>query len=155
MHWHWTRLEQLSALQWHEIGLLRQSVFVVEQRCPYPDLDRLDPVSDHLLGHDEHGRLVAYLRLVPPGLKFDQPSLGRVVVAPTARRSRLGQALVAEGLAGHVARYPGRPNLIGAQAYLTSFYESLGFITVSDTYLEDEIPHLDMRWDPPAAVANS
>lgn len=148
MRWRWARLDQLSAVEWHAIGMLRQTVFIVEQRCPYPDLDHLDPDSDHLIGYDDHGQPLAYLRLVPPGYKFEQPSLGRVVVSPAARGRKLGVELVRQGLLGHAERYPSQPNTIGAQAYLTEFYRSLGFEPISEHYLEDEIPHLDMRWTP-------
>lgn len=146
--WRWVRLDQLDALQWHEVAVLRQAVFIVEQTCPYPDLDALDPPSLHLLGRDAAGTLQAYLRLVPAGLKYATPSLGRILTAPTARGGGQGRALVREGLAGHARHYPGQANTIGAQAHLADFYRSLGFAPASEVYLEDEIPHLDMVWQP-------
>ncbi|PHV12755.1 GNAT family N-acetyltransferase [Chitinimonas sp. BJB300] len=148
LNWKWYTLPEFSALQWHEVSTLRQAVFVVEQSCPYPDLDALDPVSEHLLGRDADGTLQAYLRLVPPGLKFREASLGRILTAAMARGNGTGRQLVREGLAGHVSRYPGGANRIGAQAYLLDFYRSLGFEPCSDTYLEDDISHIDMRWQP-------
>ncbi|QDQ26781.1 GNAT family N-acetyltransferase [Chitinimonas arctica] len=148
LSWQWSRLEELSALQWHEVGVLRQTVFVVEQACPYPDLDQLDPVSLHLLGRDEAGQLQACLRLVPAGMKFDAPSIGRVVTSAQARGTGAGKALMLEGLAEHRRRYPGQPNRIAGQLYLRGFYESLGFVPFSDIYLEDDIEHINMAWMP-------
>lgn len=151
LQWQWATLAELSSLQWHEVGVLRQTVFVVEQTCPFPDLDAKDIDSHHLLGRNAEGRLVAYLRLVPAGHKYAPPSLGRVVTAAEARGTGAGKALMLEGLAGHQRVYPGQPNTIGAQAYLSGFYQSLGFVPISETYLEDDIPHIDMVWTPPAA----
>ena len=148
LHWKWCSLEDLSAPEWHEVSIARQAVFIVEQACPFPDLDALDQVSMHLLGTDNEGKLQAYLRLVSPGSKYSEPSLGRILTAATARGLGVGRLLVLEGLAEHVRRYPGLPNKIGAQAHLTNFYCSLGFEPCSDTYLEDDIPHIDMRWQP-------
>lgn len=148
LHWKWSTLEELSSLEWHEVSVTRQAVFIIEQTCPYPDLDAFDPVSIHLLGRDAEGKLQAYLRLVPPGVKFSEPSLGRILTASTARGTGAGRLLVRKGLAEHARRYPGLPNKIGAQAHLLDFYRSLGFEPCSDTYLEDDIPHLDMRWQP-------
>lgn len=150
LHWQWATLDALSAREWHEVGMLRQAVFIVEQRCAFPDLDELDLNSLHLLGRNAAGELWAYLRLVPPGGKYDTPSIGRVVTASAARGSGAGRALMQEGMAEHQRRYPGQPNTIGGQAYLNAFYESLGFETISEVYLEDDIEHYHMRWTPPA-----
>ncbi|SFZ70204.1 GNAT family N-acetyltransferase [Chitinimonas taiwanensis] len=150
LHWQWATLDALSAREWHEVGMLRQAVFIVEQRCAFPDLDELDLNSLHLLGRNDAGELWAYLRLVPPGGKYDTPSIGRVVTASAARGSGAGRALMLEGMAEHQRRYPGQPNTIGGQAYLNAFYESLGFETISEVYLEDDIEHYHMRWTPPA-----
>lgn len=150
LHWQWATLDALSAREWHEVGMLRQAVFIVEQRCAFPDLDELDLNSLHLLGRNDAGELWAYLRLVPPGGKYDTPSIGRVVTASAARGSGAGRVLMLEGMAEHQRRYPGQPNTIGGQAYLNAFYESLGFETISEVYLEDDIEHYHMRWTPPA-----
>lgn len=150
LHWQWATLDALSAREWHEVGMLRQAVFIVEQRCAFPDLDELDLNSLHLLGRNDAGELWAYLRLVPPGGKYDTPSIGRVVTASAARGCGAGRALMLEGMAEHQRRYPGQPNTIGGQAYLNAFYESLGFETISEVYLEDDIEHYHMRWTPPA-----
>ena len=150
LRWRWATLDTLTAAEWHEVGVLRQAVFIVEQQCPFPDLDAIDPESRHLLGRDDSGQLVAYLRLVPAGHKYPTPSIGRVVTAASARGNGTGKALMLEALAEHMRCYPGQPNTIGGQAYLNGFYQSLGFRPVSDIYLEDDIEHIDMVWTPPA-----
>ncbi len=146
MSFRWAVLGQLSAPEWHALAMLRQQVFIVEQCCPYPDLDSLDAVSRHLLYRSEDGVLRACLRLVPPGLKYTTPSLGRIVVLASSRGCGLGRRLVAEGLAEHQRCYPGQPNMIGAQVYLEKFYQGFGYECVGAAYAEDGIPHQDMRW---------
>lgn len=127
---------------------LRSRVFVLEQQCVYLDPDGVDEASTHLLGRDAAGALHAYLRVVDPGVKYAEPSLGRVVTHPDARGTGLGRVLVAEGLARSDAAWPGRGNRISAQAHLAAFYGAFGYQPVGETYLEDGIPHLEM-WRPP------
>lgn len=146
--WRWHALSEMSAAHWHTVASLRQAVFVVEQTCAYADLDALDTISQHLLGHNAAGELVAYLRLVPPGVKYPDASLGRILVAAPYRRQGLGRELVQSGLRQHQALYPGSVNTIGAQTYLLDFYRSLGFVPQGEPYLEDNIPHIDMRCCP-------
>ncbi len=140
--WHpwndWPREELYAALR------LRSAIFVVEQNCVFNDLDGLDPHCEHLCGLAPDGSLLAYARLLPPGLKYAEPSIGRVVVAETARGIQLGRALMHESIAGCRARYPGQAIRIGAQQRLQSFYASLGFVPSGEPYLEDGILHLDM-----------
>ncbi|MFC4244695.1 GNAT family N-acetyltransferase [Gryllotalpicola reticulitermitis] len=123
---------------------LRSEVFVVEQDCVYSDMDDHDLHSWHLTGHDAHGRVVAALRLVPPGAKHPSPSLGRVVIAPHARGTGAGHQLVAEALRKAAAEYPGFGHEISAQAHLQRFYGRHGFVPQGDEYLEDDIPHIAM-----------
>lgn len=151
LHWHCARLEGLGALELHEALALRCRVFVVEQRCAYQDVDGTDRQSWHLLGRAAAGGpLLATLRIVDPGVSFAEPSLGRVVTAPEARGTGLGRRLVAEGLRRCQALWPGQGVRISAQAHLQDFYAEQGFATVSEVYLEDDIPHVDML-RPPAA----
>lgn len=131
----------------YDLLQLRSAVFVVEQHCPYLDLDGKDRADGawHLLGRGADGALLAYLRLLPPGLSYDDPSFGRVVTAPAARGGGLGDALVEEALR-HAARlWPGRALTIGAQAHLARFYGKHGFSAFGAPYDEDGIPHLHMR----------
>lgn len=124
---------------------LRSAVFVVEQNCVFPDMDGLDSACTHLCGCDEHGRLLAYARLLAPGVKYDEASIGRVVTAGEARGRKVGHALMAEAVRLSNERHPGVPIKIGAQRYLEGFYGSFGFQTISEPYLEDGIWHIDMR----------
>ena len=144
--WTWFRFNDFDVATFYAYLKLRQDVFVVEQNCIYADLDDLDQAAWHLVGRDASGAVLAGLRLVAPGLKFAEPSLGRVVVATAARKGGTGHALVAEGLAQSARIFAAVGNRIGAQAHLQRFYSRLGFVTVSDEYDEDGIQHVDMLW---------
>lgn len=141
--WRWARFGELGVDNLYDALQLRCRVFVLEQG-PYLDPDGLDRQSWHLLGRDAQGALIAYLRLVDPGARYDEPSIGRVITAPQARGNGLGRALMAEGVAGCERHWPGRAIRISAQAHLERFYGALGFVRVGDDYLEDNIPHLEM-----------
>ena len=141
--WSWSRFAELGVDALYDLLALRCRVFIVEQG-PYLDPDGLDRVSWHLLGRNAEGALVAYLRVVDPGRKYEEPSIGRVVLAPEVRGSGLGRTLMAEGLAGCERLWPGRGVRISAQSRLDRFYASLGFAAVGEPYLEDGIPHVEM-----------
>ena len=134
----------------HDALALRCKVFILEQG-PYQDPDGADKQSYHLLGYDEAGVLQACLRVVDPGVNYPEPSIGRVVTAKEARGNGTGRLLVAEGLARCQQVWQGRAVRISAQAHLQRFYGSFGFVAVSDEYLEDDIPHIEMLWTPPVA----
>jgi ElaA protein len=93
--------------------------------------------------------LVAYARLLSPGVSYVEPAIGRVVSHPDARRTGLGRALMREAIAGAHAAFGPRPIRIGAQAYLQRFYEELGFEATGPTYDEDGIPHIEMLFPAP------
>jgi ElaA protein len=141
--WRWLAFDQLSVGELYRAMTLRQQVFVVEQNCVYLDADGHDPVSIHGLGEVGEG-LVAYARVLPPGVTFGTPSIGRLVTAPAARSWGLGRPLMQQAIAESERRYPGQPITIGAQLYLRAFYESLGFEVVGEPYDEDGIMHVDM-----------
>jgi ElaA protein len=143
VNWRWCRFEGLSVHALYEALALRSRVFVLEQG-PYQDADGLDQHAWHLMGHNSDEDLIAYLRVVDPGRKYDEPSIGRVVVAPEARGRELGRALMREGIARCRLAWPGRGIRISAQARLERFYRSLGFELVGGEYLEDGIPHIEM-----------
>ena len=147
IEWQWSGFADLTALALYEMLALRQQVFVLEQACLYPDIDGLDPGAHHLLGWrsvDGKRELVATLRCLAPGAKYDEMSLGRVVTNPSARGTGLGRELVAQGIACAERLHPGHAIRIGAQAHLEAFYASFGFRTVSAPYDEDGILHVDM-----------
>lgn len=142
--WHWYRWAEWPNDLLYAALRLRSQIFVVEQTCVFPDMDGLDPRCEHLCGIGAGGELLAYARLLPPRLKYDEASIGRVVVAENARGRQLGRALMQNALAGCRARYPETAIRIGAQQRLEAFYASLGFVTVTEPYLEDGIWHVDM-----------
>jgi ElaA protein len=141
--WSWQRFDALGVDNVYDALALRARVFVLEQG-PYLDPDGLDRAAWHLLGRDAGGELVAYLRVVDPGARYEEPSIGRVVVDARCRGHGLGHALVAEGVARCRAAWPGRGIRISAQCHLERFYAGHGFAAVGEPYLEDEIPHRQM-----------
>jgi ElaA protein len=143
MHWTWSRFGDLSLDDLYDALALRCRVFILEQG-PYQDPDGLDRVAWHLLGRDGSGTLQTYLRLLDPGARYAEPSMGRVITAPEVRGSGLGRSLVAEGVARCEVLWPGRGHRISAQAHLQDFYGGFGFRPVGDPYLEDDIPHQEM-----------
>jgi ElaA protein len=144
MTFDWLPFDRLSARQVYDVLALRQRVFIVEQTCPYPDADGVDFRCWHALGCDEAGQLVATARLVPPGVKYVLPAIGRVVVAPEARRAGAGRALMESAIAQVQRLYPGQGIALSAQRYLERFYASLGFVVAGAPYEEDGIPHVEM-----------
>jgi len=147
MQWQWSRLSELAVGDLYAVMAARQQVFVVEQRCAFLDADGLDLHAWHLLGWDDAAatpRLAAYLRIVDPGHKFAEPSIGRVLTSAACRGTGLGRVLMNEGLARAAGVFPGRAIRIAAQQQLEDFYASLGFRTVSAPFLEDGIPHVEM-----------
>ena len=140
----WLAFGDLSALDLHRILRARVDVFVVEQACPYPEVDGLDPACLHVVGEGGGGDLLAYARVLPPGLKYPEAALGRVLTSLAVRGTGVGRALLAEALAGMDRRWPGVPVRIGAQSHLERFYGEFGFRTVSAPYEEDGIEHVEM-----------
>lgn len=147
MTWSWrlARYDELTVDELYRVLALRQEVFVVEQACPYQDVDGRDRVATHLWTDDEAGaRALAYARLFAPGVRYAEACIGRVVTAPSTRRSGLGRALMHEAIARLHAAYGSVPIRISAQRYLERFYGELGFVAASPEYDEDGIPHLEM-----------
>jgi ElaA protein len=134
---------EMSPDELYDVLALRQQVFVVEQACAYLDCDELDRGALHLMGRGSEGLLVAYARLLPPGLRYAEASIGRVVTHRHSRRSGLGRRLMGQAIARVRERF-GDPIRIGAQRYLEEFYRSIGFVPVGEPYDEDGIPHVEM-----------
>jgi ElaA protein len=143
MIWRFAKFDDLSVREWHDIVAAREAVFVLEQTCAFLDADGADPACHHLVGKvgDE---IAAYSRVVPPGLKYEEPSIGRVLTTKAFRGGGYGQALMKEAVARCESLYPGANIRIGAQRYLEKFYGGLGFRTVSEPYDEDGILHVIM-----------
>jgi ElaA protein len=146
--WSWSHFEVLRPGDLYDIIALRTAVFIVEQRCAYQDTDGVDSVSHHLWTRGSDGSIVAYLRVVPPGVKYGEPSLGRIATAIGARGLGLGRALVGEGITRLEGLYGQEPIRIGAQRYLLGFYQELGFSPIGSAYDEDGIPHVEMLRKP-------
>lgn len=143
IQWQWGRFADLSAPQLYAVCAAREAVFVVEQSCPYQELDGLDLDAMHLIGWSG-SEVAAYLRVLGPGMRYAEPSIGRVLTSKPFRGTGIGRTLVEMSLGYIDRRYPGRQVRISAQAHLERFYGSLGFQSVSERYLEDDIPHVEM-----------
>ncbi len=144
IRWQVSRFEQLNSRDMYRILAARAAVFVVEQTCPYQDIDGLDDQAIHLWAETFKGKLIAYARLLPPDVRFPEPSIGRVMTIDEGRGRGLGRLLMIRALNEAAKAFPGEPVRISAQLYLEKFYNGLGFQTVSKPYLEDDIPHLEM-----------
>lgn len=145
MRWTCLPFAELGVQRLYDALALRSEVFVVEQQCVFLDIDGLDRQTLHLLGEGDDGRLQAYARLIPPGLKGEDALIGRVVTSPAARGSGAGRALMAEAVAHCQRLWPGRSITLHAQAHLARFYAGFGFQPVGLPYIEDGIPHIEMR----------
>ncbi len=144
LRWTWSRFAELTLDDLYDALALRCRVFAVEQHCAYQDPDGVDRHCWHLLGRDAAGPLRAYLRLVDPGVKYAEASIGRVVTAPEMRGTGLGRRLMTEGLQRLPGVWPGQAVRISAQSHLQAFYVGFGFTAVGADYLEDDIPHIEM-----------
>lgn len=142
--WTCKTFNQLTPAELYCILNLRNTVFVVEQQCVYLDTDNRDAAAYHFCGwlHDE---LVAYCRLLPPGLAYPKvASIGRVVTHPAHRRDGYGKIMMTKAIEKTFALFNVTQIKIGAQQYLLNFYTNLGFAISSEPYLEDGIPHVEM-----------
>ena len=141
MELHVKKYEELTADELYDLLRARSEVFVVEQNCVYQDLDNKDKKAYHVWLEDEAG-IAAYLRVLPAGVSYDEPSIGRVI--SLRRRMGLGSKVVAEGLKIAREKFGAKAVRISAQEYAQPFYEQSGFVKVSESYLEDGIPHVQM-----------
>ncbi len=140
--------DKLSLDRWYAVAKLRCEVFVVEQNCPYQDFDGKDQQSLHLWAEGPNGVVHAYLRIVAPGISYDEVSIGRVATSAAVRGTGAGKDLMRRGIDAVRQRYGEVSIRISAQQYLTRFYNDFGFQTVGEPYLEDDIPHIEMLFTP-------
>jgi ElaA protein len=143
INWIVKKFDELSPNELYAILRLRSEVFVVEQTCVFLDMDNKDQASWHLMGWQDE-KLMAYTRLVPPGIAYKEPSIGRVVTSPAARGGGFGKLLMEKSIEQAEALFGKISIRIGAQVYLTNFYNSFGFEQSSDIYDEDGIDHIQM-----------
>lgn len=135
---------ELSITELYELLQLRSEVFVVEQNCVYQDIDGKDQKAIHVLGYYE-GVLAAYSRLFKPKEYFSDSSIGRVIVKASHRDKKFGHDLMRISIESIQDLFQETNITISAQLYLQKFYEGHGFVTVGESYLEDDIPHIEMR----------
>ena len=143
INWKCKAFDELSVHELYTILRLRTEVFVVEQNCVFQDMDNKDQVSYHVCGW-LNNELIAYTRLVPAGVSYREASIGRVITAPSARRTGAGKELMQYSIKKLYELWGQRSIKLGAQLYLKKFYESFGFEQMSDIYIEDGIPHIEM-----------
>ena len=144
MQWILKKFNDLTVNEFHDILQLRINIFIVEQNCPYPELDNKDKIAFHLFGIDKNNKIIAYTRIFKPGDFYKEAAFGRVVVQEEYRNQKIGSQLVKETII-ETHKLFGNINIkIGAQTYLKDFYQSFGFQQVDDDYIEDGIPHIHM-----------
>jgi len=138
------RFNELSTQELYELLQVRSEVFVVEQNCVYQDIDGKDQKAIHVLGYYQND-LAAYCRLFDAGDYFDEASIGRVIVSPKHRDKKLGHDLMKTAIEAVEKEFKTSHITISAQLYLQKFYEGHGFNQTSEMYLEDDIPHIEMK----------
>ena len=143
VNWTIKRFHELTLEELYRILQLRTEVFIVEQNCVYQDPDGKDQFAWHLMAIEDE-KLAAYTRILPPGVSYESPAIGRVVTSSSKRRSGLGRELMRRSIETCEKLFGKTSITLSAQVYLQSFYESLGFIVVGEEYLEDGIPHIKM-----------
>ncbi|HEY8688022.1 MAG TPA: GNAT family N-acetyltransferase [Chitinophagaceae bacterium] len=141
--WSCKAFDTLSPGELYSILQLRNEIFIVEQNCVYQDCDDKDRQSYHFMGWEQN-KLVAYTRLIPAGVAYNEISIGRVVTSPSVRGNKVGKELMRLSIEKLHELFGKSKIKIGAQLYLKSFYESLGFVQSSEVYLEDGIEHIKM-----------
>ena len=145
MEWTIKAFDALSAKELYQILQLRINVFMLEQNCLYPECDDKDFHGKHLFAYQDN-KVIAYARLLPPGISYSESSIGRVIVHPEYRKLQLGYTLMEKAKDCLLEDFPSHHIRISAQAHLSSFYNNLGFQIESDIYLEDDIPHVEMAY---------
>ena len=143
LQWDLKSFDALSNHELYEVLRLRNEVFIVEQNCIFQDLDSKDQKCHHLLGTQD-GILMAYSRIVPPGLSYTEPSIGRILTSPGGRGKMYGMELMERSIAALEEMYGKSIIRIGAQLYLKKFYESFHFRQSGEIYDEDGISHIEM-----------
>ncbi len=145
IRWRCCSFDELGVHELDRIYRARQQVFNIEQDCVYLDVDGVDPLCVHLAAwSDAHDEPLAYARIVAPGVKYAEASIGRVITTMPARGTGLGRELVRRAVEQAVSLHPGQGIRISAQAHLARFYGCFGFSPVGEEYLEDGIPHIEM-----------
>ncbi|UOE92007.1 GNAT family N-acetyltransferase [Alkalihalobacillus sp. LMS39] len=144
MDWSIKPFDKLSTLELYHIVTERINIFVVEQNCPYPELDGKDMDAYHLVAQTKEGTIVAYARIFQSDSYYEQASIGRVIVNEKYRGQGFGKQLMGKAIQFILDELKETEIKIQAQHYLEHFYQSFGFQPVSEVYIHDLIPHIDM-----------
>lgn len=142
--WHTKHFNDLSVNEYWELLHLRTEIFVVEQDCPYQEVDEKDKVSYHIFGKNASGKVIATSRILPQGVSYTEISIGRVALKKEARGIGIADEMMTETFKFIEAQFGVQPIRISAQQYLINFYSKHGFKQVGEGYLEDDIPHIEM-----------
>lgn len=144
--WEIKSFEELSTTELHDLLHLRVDVFVVEQTCPYPEIDGKDPMCIHVLGKDKTGEVIATARIAPAGVIYPEVSIGRVAIREALRSFGLGKVIMKHSIDYCNDELAAASIKIAGQLHLKKFYSDLGFVQISEVYLWDGIEHIDMRY---------
>ena len=144
IHWVYKQFATLSPEEIYSILHIRSEVFIIEQHCNYLDPDNKDQEAWHLIGYDDT-KLVAYCRILAPGVSYTTASIGRVLTKATHRKIGIGKLLMDKAIENTLNTFNVTEITISAQLYLQQYYESYGFLKISDVYYEDEIEHIKMK----------
>lgn len=148
LQWKCKHFNELSAAELYSILRLRTEVFILEQSCLYQDVDGKDVKSYHVFAEGSNGEVLAYARVLPPGVSYTEASIGRVVTSPKVRGAGTGKELMKKVMSMMAREFPGKAIRISAQSYLIKFYSGFGFVPQGEDYLEDDIPHRQMLYSP-------
>ena len=148
LEWQIKHYSELSLNEFHDIIALRMKVFVVEQNCPYQDLDGKDKKCYHVICRNGKGDIVATARILPPGISYDSPSIGRVVIEDDIRGKGIGHELMNKCVDYSIVEFGNSVITISAQKHLENYYGKHDFTSTGKEYLEDGIPHVEMTFSP-------
>lgn len=148
LNWQFKHYNDLLLNEFHDILALRIQVFVVEQNCPYQELDGKDKKSYHLICRNGKGDVVGTMRILPPGVSYDEVALGRIVLAESARGEQQGHEMMKEAMTFSKEEFGDVPIKLSGQKHLEGFYNKHGFTSTGKEYLEDGIPHVEMKYTP-------
>lgn len=148
LSWHCKHFSELAAAELYSILRLRTQVFILEQNCLYQDVDGKDVKCYHIFATDKKGDAVAYARILPAGISYSEVSIGRVVTAASVRGTGAGKELMQRTMEFISEKFGKAAVRISAQSYLLKFYSTFGFRIEGEEYLEDDIPHTQMLFEP-------
>ncbi|ADQ82213.1 GNAT family N-acetyltransferase [Riemerella anatipestifer] len=142
--WHIKAFNELSVSELYKIMVARQEVFIIEQAVKYQDADNTDQKAFHIWAENSKGQLLAYCRIFPEGVKYNETSIGRVLTTSLGRGKGIGRQLVSYAIEAIENIYKTSRIRISAQDYLLKFYSEYGFSDTDKKYLEDNLPHTEM-----------